>query len=176
MNKSQLFINAHKVAKATVKQVGNYMIAFSLALINEYKKMKESTVSPVDKLLDLGFKVWNEKRIYININDMPKVINGLNLEEPNHKGLPTRAAFIDVQGNEVECTAKVYSVAKSFYFDIQQNTFVGNDEDFVIMANAKIMNKKGVIPCIGCGKWFDMDNNRFISFQQYQELKASLGK
>ena len=42
MNKSALFTEAHKIAKATVKSVGNYMVAFKLALIELHKPNKAS--------------------------------------------------------------------------------------------------------------------------------------
>lgn len=42
MNKSALFTQAHKIAKATVKAVGNYMVAFKLALIELYNSNKAS--------------------------------------------------------------------------------------------------------------------------------------
>jgi hypothetical protein len=40
MNKSTLFKKAHKIAKATVAAVGNYMVAFKLALIKLHKENK----------------------------------------------------------------------------------------------------------------------------------------
>ena len=39
MNKSELFKRAHKMARNTVAIVGNYSIAFKLALISLYKEM-----------------------------------------------------------------------------------------------------------------------------------------
>lgn len=42
MNKSELFKRAHKMARNTVAIVGNYSIAFKLALIHLYKAMANS--------------------------------------------------------------------------------------------------------------------------------------
>ncbi len=43
MKKSEIFIKAHASAKQTVRFVGDYRIAFSLALKSIYKELKEST-------------------------------------------------------------------------------------------------------------------------------------
>ena len=43
MNKSTLFTQAHKIAKQTATKVGNYMIAFSLALKSIYKGLTVKT-------------------------------------------------------------------------------------------------------------------------------------
>ena len=42
MNKSEIFKTAHRMARGTVKAVGNYMIAFSLALkeVNDFLAQK----------------------------------------------------------------------------------------------------------------------------------------
>lgn len=42
MTKSELFKRAHKMARNTVAIVGNYSIAFKLALIHLYKEMANS--------------------------------------------------------------------------------------------------------------------------------------
>ena len=48
MNKSALFTKAHKIARNTVKFVGNYSIAFSLALKEGYKNMKTKNKTQAD--------------------------------------------------------------------------------------------------------------------------------
>lgn len=56
MNKSTLFKKAHKIAKATVAQVGNYMVAFKLALTNLYKENKMDYQQAVKTILNFGDK------------------------------------------------------------------------------------------------------------------------
>tara|TARA_A200000113_G_scaffold179172_1_gene164763 strand:+ start:113 stop:559 length:447 start_codon:yes stop_codon:yes gene_type:complete len=85
MNKSALFKKAHKIAKATVKAVGNYMVAFKLALIEVYQEAKKelAPVSSVESLLiEEGFDVWEKggmKRIYVNNRHLDgfKIVFGL---------------------------------------------------------------------------------------------------
>ncbi|PHM23010.1 hypothetical protein [Xenorhabdus ehlersii] len=77
MNKSQIFSAAHKIAKNTVAIVGDYQIAFSLALRDVYSSM----ISTENKLLKMGFSVWENhghRRIYINIERFGEVF-GLEL-------------------------------------------------------------------------------------------------
>ena len=66
MTKSEIFKKAHAIAKSTAQAVGNYLIAFSLALKDVYKSLSSSVE---DKLIEMGLMVWekaNHKRIYIN--------------------------------------------------------------------------------------------------------------
>ena len=65
MTNSELFKTAHATARNTVRFVGNYMIAFSLALKEAYK-MAQKTLA--QKLIELGGKEWKKgsfHRVYI---------------------------------------------------------------------------------------------------------------
>lgn len=62
INHSELFKNAHKEAKATVDEVGDYMIAFSLALKDQWKKAKtiELSDSQIESLERDGWSRWTK--------------------------------------------------------------------------------------------------------------------
>ena len=70
MTKSELFKTAHTIARKTVKAVGNYMVAFKLALINLYKGISMDKNKCVETLLlKEGFETWEKngmRRIYID--------------------------------------------------------------------------------------------------------------
>lgn len=69
MTKSELFKKAHAIARNTVKAVGNYMVAFKLALIELYQSLKAPVKTLEQKLIDLGASVWENyghRRIYMN--------------------------------------------------------------------------------------------------------------
>ena len=61
MTKSELFKRAHKIARNTVAIVGNYSIAFKLALISLYKEMANSayisTVSASSAVIECVYNV-----------------------------------------------------------------------------------------------------------------------
>lgn len=104
MTKSELFKSAHKIARKTVLEVGNYMIAFSLALKEGYAKMKtESEISIKDKIIALGGKEWKKDsmhRVYIscailNILREEKDLGTVNFGASNNK------IFFDVTQNAV---------------------------------------------------------------------------
>ena len=82
MNKSEIFKNAHRVARETVKSVGDYMIAFSLALKEIYSMSKETAE---DSLIKLGGRAWEKfgmKRVYLSLNVLNSITNfGWNLNE-----------------------------------------------------------------------------------------------
>jgi hypothetical protein len=70
MNKSEIFKKAHQIAKATAVTVGNYMVAFKLALIEVYQTMKKAAELTIEqKLIQAGCSVWENyghRRIYMN--------------------------------------------------------------------------------------------------------------
>ena len=66
MKKSELFKQAHKLTKDTIKAGDSYRVTFGLAIKAILSSAKKSFS---EILLDLGIKVWekgNMKRIYIN--------------------------------------------------------------------------------------------------------------
>ncbi|KMJ46699.1 hypothetical protein AB204_02465 [Xenorhabdus khoisanae] len=119
MNKSQIFSSAHKIAKNTVATVGNYMIAFSLALRDIYSSMNNTE----KKLLSMGFKAWERnghRRIYINIERFEEVfglkvsfyktgnissakLNGEKISNSKACELIPLKAFYDCVNNEWNC-------------------------------------------------------------------------
>lgn len=89
MNKSKLFTRAHQIARNTVAQVGNYMIALSLALKELYSMTTKTAKSAEQQLIELGGKLWEKgsmRRVYISL-DIANKISGLdsNLNEKYHK-------------------------------------------------------------------------------------------
>ena len=76
MNKSELFKKAHEIARNTVKLVGDYMVAFKIALKRVYEIIKSETQSMEQRLLNVGATVWEnygKRRIYINHDLIEKV-------------------------------------------------------------------------------------------------------
>ncbi|EPC5509157.1 hypothetical protein M8E51_004282 [Salmonella enterica] len=74
MTKSEIFTKAHQIAKATRAAVGNYMIAFSLALKEVYSKMKEITVEALEAL---GGNRWTKNsmdRVYFNGETLAEIV------------------------------------------------------------------------------------------------------
>lgn len=57
MTNSQIFKNAHTIAKNTVKIIGSYVIAFSLALKEIYANLRKPTIKSV-------FVFWSECGIF----------------------------------------------------------------------------------------------------------------
>ena len=76
MTKSELFTAAHKIAKQTVAKVGNYMIAFSLALKALYKDLMMA-ITP-ESMIEAGGNLWEKgsmKRIYLNDTALDKLFD-----------------------------------------------------------------------------------------------------
>lgn len=67
MNKSTIFKQAHKIAKATVAKVGDYMVAMSLALKEVYVSMKKSAVEQIKELSGVSSVSQWRDRYYINL-------------------------------------------------------------------------------------------------------------
>ena len=107
MNRSEIFKKAHQIAKSTVAIVGNYSIAFSIALKEIYSN---NTASIADKLLAAGGKVWEKdsmKRIYLNMSLVNALDLGINFNDKKHK----------------------------LYFDLTTNRFDGSSKTFVQALN-----------------------------------------
>ena len=89
MTKSEIFKAAHRMAKATVKAVGNYMIAFSLALKEIYNSTKKVAKSAEQQLIEMGGKLWeqgNMRRVYLSLDVLNSVTNlGWMLNGTKHK-------------------------------------------------------------------------------------------
>lgn len=71
INYSELFKNAHKEAREIVDEVGDYMIAFKIALTVQWKKAKkiELSESQIFKLEEDGWSRWTNygyDRLYFN--------------------------------------------------------------------------------------------------------------
>ena len=71
MTKSELFKKAHKIARNTVAIVGNYSIAFKLALISLYKEMANnayiSAVSASSAVIECVYNLDGSISV-INVN------------------------------------------------------------------------------------------------------------
>lgn len=126
MNKSIIFKKAHKIAKAIVAKVGNYMIAMSIALKEVYASMKNKGASMREKLEALGLSVWGEDfgkaRIYINTDDMMAVF-GLSIGR-----YKTGAISCATLNGEKISNSRAYKILENkIYFDVEKNEFVGTD-------------------------------------------------
>lgn len=123
MTKSEIFNSAHKIARNTVKFVGNYMIAFSLALKEVYK-MTVKTMK--QKLLDAGMSVWGEDfgkaRIYINAEQMESVF-GLEIVRYNTGNI----SIAKLNGAKISNSEARRLTSNKIYFDVNANEFVGTD-------------------------------------------------
>lgn len=86
MNYSELFKKAHEIARETKEIVGDYRIAFSCALKDLYKEIREANDETVEqKLESLGIEAWEKgdmKRYYINENNFESVF-GLTIYRYN---------------------------------------------------------------------------------------------
>ena len=73
MTKSELFKKAHAMAKATVEAVGNYSIAFKLALTHAYteKKPLEGSNADLIKVIQSKLKVYS----MLNHDVISKLLN-----------------------------------------------------------------------------------------------------
>ena len=76
VNYSKLFKEAHAEARRTVEEVGDYMIAFSLALKTEWKEIKsnDNTLNDdkIAKLEKAGWSRWTKygyDRLYFNAEE-----------------------------------------------------------------------------------------------------------
>lgn len=117
MNKSQLFKNAHKIARETVELVGDYRIAFSLALKNLYN---EKTTE--QKLIEAGCSVWEKygkKRIYINVEQMSAVF-GLTVNFYNTGNISS--AYL--QGEKISNRQAYRLLENKMFFDCVTNKMV----------------------------------------------------
>jgi hypothetical protein len=89
MDKSKLFTQAHQIAKDTVKAVGNYMIALSLALKELYSMTTKTAKSAEQQLIDLGGKLWEKgsmRRVYLSLDVLNSVTGlGWMLNGTKHK-------------------------------------------------------------------------------------------
>ncbi|OEY66787.1 hypothetical protein [Marinobacter sp. X15-166B] len=123
MNKSKLFKNAHKVAKATVAIVGDYMIAFSLALKAAYSELKNNMQQ---KLESLGLSVWGadfgKARIYVNIESLAAVF-GLDIDFYGTGNI----SIAHLNGKKISNSAARRLIEDKIYFDIARNEFVGTE-------------------------------------------------
>lgn len=70
MTKSELFKAAHKVARQTKKLVGDYMIAFKLALLDLYKEIKLSLIA-----IKEVFIYWSESSTFNSVFGCDKNFN-----------------------------------------------------------------------------------------------------
>lgn len=118
---STLFANAHRIAKYTAKFVGNYSIAFSIALKNEYKKFKTYTA-----LTTSNCQVWAKagfERIYFNNQKhFDAIFNAFKLK-------PTQDD-LDVLNN---------ASSSKTWFDFQTSTFCSKTDRI-----NKLFNKLGL--------------------------------
>ena len=127
MTNSEIFKKAHAAARATLKLVGDYRIAFQFALKEIYMSIKNEVVSIKDKLVNLGMKVWSKgdmERIYINSEHLEAVFG---LELVLYKTNNIRMAFLN--GEKISnCKATKLVRGKKIYFDVKLNEFVNAGE------------------------------------------------
>ena len=127
MINSEIFKAAHSAAKATVKLVGDYKIAFQFALKEIYMSIKTEAVSIKDKLVNLGLKVWSKgdmERIYINHEHL-KVVFGLEICKYNTGNISS--AYLNDERIS-NCKARKLIFGKKIYFDVKLNQFVNAGE------------------------------------------------
>lgn len=68
MNKSQIFTKAHQIARKTVKIVGDYIIAFRLALKGVYDEIKNNNKNEKTFKLDMASKIHEtEKALLVRV-------------------------------------------------------------------------------------------------------------
>lgn len=118
MNKSTLFKSAHKIAKETVAIVGDYRIAFSLAL----KGLYAPALSTEDKLVGMGMSVWvggSNRRIYINLEHLESVF-GLSCS--TYKSGSIKSATLN--GEAISNSKATKMALSKHYYDCNAQKFV----------------------------------------------------
>ena len=104
MNKSKLFTHAHQIARNTVAQVGNYMIAFSLALRELYSMTTKTVKSAEQQLIELGGKLWEKgsmRRVYLSLDVLNKITDKCqNMSPYKHKFYYENGEIIQKTGNK----------------------------------------------------------------------------
>lgn len=104
MDKSTLFNQAHQTARNTVAQVGNYMIAFSLALRELYSMTKNTAKSAEQQLIALGGKLWEKagmRRVYLSLSVLNKITDKCeNMNPCKHKFYYENGEIIQKTGNK----------------------------------------------------------------------------
>ncbi|MBG3117433.1 hypothetical protein GHV30_17675 [Proteus mirabilis] len=122
MNKSTLFTSAHKIAKETVSIVGDYRIAFMLALRGLY----DTAESIESKLIKLGCAVWEnygKRRIYID-NEQLESVFGLRVNAYNTGNISN--AFMN--GEKVSNSRAYKLLSVKPYFDCVTNSWVHHED------------------------------------------------
>ncbi len=116
MTKSEIFLKAHTIAKATAAVVGDYMIAMSLALKEIYSSMKKA-VSVEEKLVAAGLKVWEggkHRRIYVgNYRNISKAFPRFSVNF--YKSGSVQSAGYMGQGISNSLASKI--IGSDFYYD-----------------------------------------------------------
>ena len=127
MNKSQIFTKAHQVARQTVEIVGDYIIAFRLAL----KEVYASLQGMQQKLESLGMAVWGAEfgkaRIYINLEDMASVF-GLVINQYKTGSISSAS----LNGEKISNSRAYKLLENKIYFDIAKQEFVGTELEPII--------------------------------------------
>lgn len=124
MSKSEIFKKAHEIARNTVALVGDYMIAFSIALKNLYKEGKKMAATMQQKLEALGLTVWEggqHKRIYIS--DKTEEIFGLKINTYGTGSISN--AFLN--GKKISNNKARKFLEDNPYYDCNAKQFVGID-------------------------------------------------
>lgn len=110
MDKSTLFNQSHQIARNTVAQVGDYMIAFSLALRELYSMSTKTVKSAEQQLIDLGGKLWEKgsmRRVYLSLSVLNKITDKCeNMNPYKHKFYYENGEIIQKTGNNfyIVCT------------------------------------------------------------------------
>ena len=130
MNKSKLFIDAHRVAKANVSAIGNYMIAFSLALKSLYRKVKNMAEKTVAQLIELGGNEWKgygKHRIYFNTE---LLTNAMQLSYGRYKtGNVSSATLRGEKISNKRAKDILWGLDNAkFFFDVATKKFFSNDD------------------------------------------------
>lgn len=128
MTKSQIFHKAHQIAKSIIVDVGNYMIAFSIALKEVYASLKQNIAQ---KLIDLGMSVWGQDfgkpRIYINTDDM-ELVFGLRVSRYG-TGTVSQATL---HGQKISNSQARRLLENKIYYCLIENKFVGTELEPII--------------------------------------------
>lgn len=108
MTKSEIFKAAHELASSTAHLVGDYMIAFSLALKLTIKKSKLAKGNNImtalkNKIIEMGGKEWTKngmERVYIDSSILNKLEEEKGLLKSRF-GANNNKIFFDVKANAV---------------------------------------------------------------------------
>ena len=133
MTRSEIFANAHEIAKQTRERFVTYRAAFSAALKSVYASLKEKSIEKT--LVEAGANIWEKgehKRAYLNI----ETIENLGFKKESNGKWSKNDAYISSRNMDsiinrafFDCVAKAWNFSRcnnGFNTAADQAAFITN--------------------------------------------------